>query len=66
MQSVHEILTNADAMEHSALAALVRDVLCARKGPAKIIVLDDATREWARARRAAKRVHVYSPEGNVA
>jgi hypothetical protein len=66
MQSVHEILTNADAMEQSALAALVRDVLSPRKGPAKIIILDDAAREWARARRAAKRVHAYSPEGNVA
>jgi hypothetical protein len=66
MQSVHEILTNTDAGEHAALAALVRDVLSPRRGPAKIIVLDDAAREWARARRAAKRVVTYSHEGNVA
>ena len=66
MQSVHEILTNADATEQSALAALVRDVLSPRKGPAKIIILDDAAREWARTRRASKRVHAYSHEGNVA
>jgi hypothetical protein len=66
MQSVHEILTNSDATEQSALAALVRDVLSPRRGPAKIIVLDDAAREWARARQAAKRMHAYSHEGNVA
>ena len=66
MQSVHEILTNTDAAEHSALAILVREVLAPRKGPAKIIVLDDAAREYARARKNAKRTYTYSSEGNVA
>lgn len=66
MQSVHEILTNTDAAEHSALAILVREVLTPRRSPAKVIVLDDAAREYARTRKIAKRTLTYSHEGNVA
>lgn len=52
MRSVHEILTSVEIVEHSSLAALLRDVLRPSSHSAKVIVLDEAVRARARDLRA--------------
>ena len=66
MRSVHEILSIADPSEQSALAFFVRDLLKAPNQSTNVIVLDDAAREWARRRNAAKLESNCWREGNVA